>query len=244
MSDDPRLELRRPRDLSGLLADGFGLLFRRFWTFIAIAAAVVVPVELIVSGIGLERLFSDYDPTPPLALLLVPAAVGALVTQPLVTAMTVHALRDMAGGGEPRARNAIARGLESFTPLFFTVLMAAVCIAASALLIVVPIFLTVAWYFLPQAVVVENRRYVEALGASWQLVRGSWWRVFGIVLIANLIVGVAGAVISVPFVAGAEAADSAALQLASDIVVGVLTAPAVALIGTLLYYDLRARKAV
>ena len=51
------------------------------------------------------------------------------------------------------------------------------------------------------------------------------------------------ALVGLPFLAAAESTGSAAFQLAGTILGGVLFAAPAALITTLLYYDLRARKA-
>ncbi|MFF9686444.1 hypothetical protein [Streptomyces sp. NPDC014623] len=51
----------------------------------------------------------------------------------------------------------------------------------------------------PAAVVFEGQRPVAALRRSSQLVRGDWWRIFGIMLLAGLMAGVAGYVIQMPF---------------------------------------------
>ncbi|MEV3929604.1 MULTISPECIES: hypothetical protein [unclassified Streptomyces] len=51
----------------------------------------------------------------------------------------------------------------------------------------------------PAAVVFEGRGPIAALRRSSQLVRGDWWRIFGITLLAALMAGVAGYVIQIPF---------------------------------------------
>lgn len=51
----------------------------------------------------------------------------------------------------------------------------------------------------PAAVVFEGRGPVAALRRSAELVRGDWWRIFGITLLAALIAGAAGYVIQIPF---------------------------------------------
>ncbi|WP_405661260.1 hypothetical protein OG379_09850 [Streptomyces sp. NBC_01166] len=51
----------------------------------------------------------------------------------------------------------------------------------------------------PAAVVFEGRGPVAALRRSSQLVRGDWWRIFGITLLAGVIAGAAGYVIQIPF---------------------------------------------
>lgn len=51
----------------------------------------------------------------------------------------------------------------------------------------------------PAAVVFEGRGPVAALRRSAELVRGDWWRIFGITLLAALIAGAAYYVIQIPF---------------------------------------------
>ena len=79
----------------------------------------------MVSGIGLEQLTSGYDSSPRVAEAVIPAAVSYLVVAPLITAICVYALQSVAAGGTPRAREAIVKGFESFSPIFFAVLLAA-----------------------------------------------------------------------------------------------------------------------
>jgi len=237
------IDLRRPRDLGALLSDGFQTYFRNFGTFLALAAVVVVPVQLILSGIGLKQLWAHYDNTPSVAALLLPLLVNWLVTTPLVTAMTIYALLDLGEGRKPSARRAISRGLEVFAPLFVVVLIAGIGIVAGFALLIVPgIFLAVRWYFVAAAVVVEDKRSADALTRSWALVQGSGWRVFGILIITALAIGAAIRGLSAPFNAGADAANLAFIQLIGVIVAQTLATPASAVIATLLYFDLRARR--
>jgi hypothetical protein len=203
---------------------------------------VVVPAEVVVSGVGLEQLTSDYDASPGLAATAVPAAVTYLVVSPLVTAICVYALRSVAEGGSPSAREATVKGFESFTPIFFAVLIAALGILLGALVILPGIYLFVRWYFVPQAVVLENARDVAALRASGRLVEGSWWRTFALVVLVNVAALLIALVLGSPFTAGAEASDRAAWALLGQIVANVVTQPFAALYSTLLYYDLRERK--
>ena len=243
MSEQYSIDLRRPRDLSALLGDGFGTYFRNFGTFVAIAAVVVVPVELILSGIGLRELWAHYDRHPSLAAQLLPAIVNWLITTPLVTAMTIYALLDLGEGRPPDARRAISRGLEVFAPLFAAVALAGIGIVAGLAVLIVPgIFLAVRWYFVAATVVVEGKRGGEALQRSWDLVRGSGWRVLGILIITALAIGAATGLLQAPFNAGARGANEAFIQLIGVMVTQTLATPASAVIATLLYFDLRARK--
>jgi hypothetical protein len=236
------LELERPRDVGALLRDSLSVYLRHFWTFLALGAIVVVPSELIVSGVGLEQLRSGYDTSPPFAEAAIPAAVSYLVVAPLVTAICVHALRSVAAGGSARAREAIVKGFESFTPIFFAVLLAALGIVLGLLLIVPGIYLFVRWYFVPQTVVLEGAREAGALRASGRLVDGAWWRTAALVLLVNLVALMVAVILGAPFREAADATDSAAWALVGQILTSIVTQPFAALFATLLYFDLRERK--
>jgi hypothetical protein len=236
------IELERPRDAGALLRDSFVVYTRHFWTFLALGALVVVPAELIVSGIGLDELSSDYDSTPSVAEAVIPAAVSYLVVAPLITAICVYALQSVAAGGTPRAREAIVKGFEQFSPIFFAVLLAALGILLGAILIVPGIYLFVRWYFVPQAVVLEGAKGASALRASGRLVEGSWWRTLGLIVLVNVLAVLAAVVLGAPFTAAANSADRAIWSLVGQIVASSVAQPFGALYSTLLYFDLRERK--
>jgi hypothetical protein len=238
------IELERPRDTGALLRDSLIVYVRHFWTFLALGALVVVPSELIVGGVGLEQLSSGYDSSPSFAEAAIPAAVSYLVVAPLITAICVHALRSVAGGGAPGAGEAVVKGFESFSPIFFAVVLAALGILLGAILIVPGIYLFVRWYFVPQAVVLERARGAAALRASGRAVEGSWWRTFGLIVMVNVLALLVAIVLGAPFTAAADSADRAIWALVGQIVAGAVTQPFGALFSTLLWYDLRARRRV
>jgi hypothetical protein len=236
------IELERPRDAGALLRDSLLVYIRHFWTFLALGAVVVVPSELIVSGVGLEELTSDYDSTPAFAEAAIPAVVSYLVVAPLITAICVYALQSVAAGGSPRAREAMVRGFESFSPIFFAVLLAALGILAGAILIVPGVYLFVRWYFVPQAVVLEGAHGTGALRASGRSVEGSWWRTLGLIVLVNVVALMFAIVVNAPFTAAADNADRALWALIGEIVASSLVQPFGALYSTLLYFDLKARR--
>ena len=236
------IELERPRDTGALLRDSLVVYVRHFWTFLALGALVVVPSEVVVSGIGLEQLSSGYDSTPTVAEAAIPAAVAYLVVAPLITAICVYALQSVADGGVPRAREAIVKGFESFSPIFFAVLLAALGILLGAILIVPGIYLFVRWYFVPQTVVLEGARGPASLRASGRVVAGAWWRTLGMIVLVNVVAVIVAVVLGAPFTAAADSADRALWALIGQIVASSVTQPFGALFSTLLYFDLKARK--
>jgi hypothetical protein len=237
-----RLELNRSRDTRALFAEALRVYGRNLPAFLGIAAAIVIPVDLIVSGIGLKQLTGPYDESPAVGEAVVSTLVSFLVTAPLITATCVHALRRLAGGESPRAGRSLTDGLEAFTPIFLAVALAAAGIAAGLLLIVPGIYLAIRWYFVPQAVVIEGRRGAAALKASGEVVRGLWWRAFGVVLLANLVAALPALALLSPFTALAKSADRELWRLVGEALATTLTTPFVALVSILLWYDLRNRR--
>jgi hypothetical protein len=213
------------------------------WLFILLSAAVVIPVEIIVEGIGLEMLTSSYDESPPIAESAVPTIVGFLVVTPIITAICIYALHSIADGERPSAGQVFVAGFEAFTPLFGAVVLAAIGIALGFVALIVPgVYLAVRWYFVPQAVVVEGARGPAALTRSSQVVQSFWWRTFGLVLLANLAVAIPGFLLLAPFSAIAASTDQSVWALVGTILTTSVTTPFVALYSTLLYYDLLARR--
>ena len=257
MTEPERFDLEQPRLLRFLFRDTLRIWWRHVGVFVAIGVAVVLPAEAIVRGVGLRQFSSGWDTERPLGAELMPQAVQSLVSAPLIAAMVVSALLALSKGERPRARAAIQSGLDRFAAVFvpvgaalavqaLSVLILVVPLAiavASALVptLVIPIFLAVRWYFAPQAVVAGGARGLKALRASWDLVAGSGWRVFGTLILGYLAFAWAATLIASPVIAAARAADSGALLIAFHVVWQTLALPAIAVFGTLLYYDLRAR---
>jgi hypothetical protein len=237
------IELERPRDISALFGDSLRAYGGNWPAFLLVSAAIVIPAELVVSGIGLEKLTGPYDSSPPPAESIVPTLVTFLVIAPLITATCISALSEIATGGRPRPGRTLAAGLEAFSPIFFAVLLAAAGIALGLALLIVPgIYLFVRWFFVPQAVVVENSRGPAALSASGRMVDGFWWRVFGIVILANLAATIPNLLLIEPFGAIARSSDRAVWGLVGQMAAEVVTTPFVALVSIFLYFDLRARR--
>jgi hypothetical protein len=238
-------DLRRPRDVGALIGDAFGIYFREFRTFLLIALAVVVPVNVVEEGVGLGLLTNDYDPSPGPAENLIPIISSFLLIAPLTNAMCIYALLDASQGERPRAGASIQRGLDVFAPLLVVMLLyAGAVILGVFALIIGALVAFIVFGFCIQAVVVDGRRGTQALGRSWELVRPTPWRVAGVMIVAQLLVGVLSALVGAPFLAAADASGSAIYQLAGTTIGGVLFAPPAALIVTLLYFDQRLKTGI
>ena len=238
-----QLQLRQPRDVGALFGDSLGVFMRHAWLFVLLSAAVVIPVEIIVEGIGLEMLTSSYDESPPLVESIAPTVVGFLVVTPIITAISIYALHSIAEGERPSAGQVFVAGFEAFTPLFGAVLLAAIGIALGFVALFLPgVYLLIRWYFVPQAVVIEGARGPAALSRSSEIVQGSWWRTLGLVVLANVAVAIPALLLLAPFNAIASSTDLAVWALVGTILATSVTTPFVALYSTFLYYDLLARR--
>jgi hypothetical protein len=111
----------------------------------------------------------------------------------------------------------------------------------------------------PSALMLEKQSIRKAFGRSAKLVNGSWWRVFGIQLLARLIAGIIGSVIAVPFTVLAGALTDNGIGNFLDgtgdlgwsflmisgiggVIGSTLTLPLTAGVTSLLYIDLRIRR--
>jgi hypothetical protein len=93
------------------------------------------------------------------------------------------------------------------------------------------------------ALVLERQRSMDALRRSWDLVRGSTWRTFGILFLATLVVGVVSGIVSVMFLPGVmEGILSGSLTSLLLVALGsgalqVLLAPIIPILMTVLFLD-------
>jgi hypothetical protein len=135
-------------------------------------------------------------------------------------------------------------------------LIGGLAVLGAIAVIVLTIWFTVMFRMAAQVVVLEREGPVRALGRSWRLVRGSFWRVLGITLLAGLIVVVTAGVLQIPFglLAALAGGGSSLLPTTSGNVAGILISavggvvagavarPISAGVAVLLYVDLRMRR--
>jgi hypothetical protein len=129
------------------------------------------------------------------------------------------------------------------TAIFFAV--------AGVPLFAVTVWLTFSFALALQAVLLEHAGPRTALRRSFRLVHGSWWRVFGILVLTAIILGVVSDIISVPLQILAVALTKNGLNppigavivsTVGKVLAGTVTAPVAAGASVLLYVDLRMRK--
>jgi hypothetical protein len=129
------------------------------------------------------------------------------------------------------------------------VIIVAIGVPGFLVAVVLSIWFSTMFSLVTPVVVLEHERPGAALARSWRLVRRSFWRVFGILLLAGIIVAVAGSILQLPFLFlstlfGGSAGFTAGTVIAAigTIAAGTVTRPISAAVTVLLYVDMRMRK--
>ena len=212
-----------------------GAVIERVFAIYVDQAPVLMPAAAVVfvfTGIVSEVLVRTARGLTPVSILI------TLVASTLFTGMVVELVADVQDG---RRDASVGRLLSAATPvlgkLILLGIVEAVGYAIGFVLLVVPclILLTI-WSVAAPVVVLERAGVLAALRRSRELVRGSGWPVFGVILL--LIFGVT--VVSLIIETSAAAAGTGAGTVAR-VVVGVLTAPLPALAAGVLYFELGGR---
>jgi hypothetical protein len=236
-----------PRGIGELLRAALQL-YRRHWrTLMAIAAVVVVPLTLLQYGIGHwfrtngQQLQDPAEASTSFwavaSASLLAALIGLLLYQVLTGAITRNIAAEVTGqdlGLEQSYRFGFAR----LGPILVVSILVGLATLLGLIVFIIPgIYIGVRLAASTQALVIEGRRGTQAMRRSWDLVGGHWWHAAFTVLLAGLLTEVVNAIITAPFGAGAWFIQGIAAAIATTV-----TLPYGALVGVLLYLDLRARK--
>jgi hypothetical protein len=236
-----------PRGIGEILRTAFQL-YRRHWrTLVSIAAVVVVPLTLLqyvighwVRSHGQQMHGQGVVSTSFWAVAsasLLAALVGLLLYQVLTGAITRTIANEVAGQ-DLDLEQSYRFGFARLGPILVVSVLVGLATMLGLIVFIIPgIYIGVRLAVSIQALVVEDKRGTEAMRRSWDLVGGHWWHAAFTVLVAALITAVVNAVITAPFSAGAWVIQGIAAAVATTV-----TLPYGALVGVLLYLDLRTRK--
>ncbi|MGH2540774.1 MAG: hypothetical protein ACRDGK_09655, partial [Actinomycetota bacterium] len=130
-------------------------------------------------------------------------------------------------------------GFARFGSVLLISVLVGLAVLGGFILLIIPglIFLVMFSVAIP-ALVVENRRGTDAMGRSWNLVKGHFWHAVGVILLALIIAAVVSGVISA---IGTAISDNWFVTWIFSSIAQIIVAPFSALVSVLLYLDLRAR---
>ena len=244
------------RNLGDLLEETFAIYGRHLWRLITLVAVVQVPISIVSTGV--------YQ-----ALQGGSVAFGGAVALEGFGTVFVYGAAVFSVGpqyitGEIKLRECYERAwwkvlsLAALTIVVLLIISILVlpptltdqgALATLGSILIAPAIAALVYWSMPvQAVIVEGMNAPAALRRSFDLIRGSWWRIFGITLVLGLVALGLAVVLSIPFAlmaamsSGRESGLGFVSQLVGGAIVESVVQPVLFIAGTLLYYDMRVRK--
>lgn len=105
------------------------------------------------------------------------------------------------------------------------------------------VYLFVSWSVAIPVLMTEDRRGMDAVNRSYQLVKGSWWPVFGVFVMAFVLIVVVSAVLNGIFNPAARTGDEGlVLSTLSSVVSNVIFTPFQAALVGVVYFNLALKK--
>jgi hypothetical protein len=189
-------------------------------------ALTTVPIQMLVGTIQ-DQVGSKDAQANLIGFLLLPSLVVSMVSSSAV----ISAANAAIVGGRADFGAAIDAAFARLGGILSSFLLAIALTLAS--LVGIPYF-AVRWTFQGQGVMIEGKRNWAALDASSAIVKGHWWRTFGVLLFLFVPIFPIAIMQGAPWAQGLIPLTLLGLAFAA-LIPYVLTAQ------TLLYYDLKAR---
>jgi len=252
----------RPLEVGDLLDETFRMYRRHFVLFAGISALLSIPsAALFALALGsftsvLQQTNGTFSDTSFLTPLLAAFAAGLavnLLILPFTMGAVMYAACESALGRPVTAGGVFLGVLRRYFPLLGYWMLFLVTFYVALVLCIIPVVLWtwifVLWIAATPAMFVENIGLGSAMGRSWRLVEGRWWRTFLVLFLMVILWYVVqfalGAFLQLgqlllqlfisPFIAAAIAA-------ASSQIVGAVVNPILQIAIVLIYFDLRVRK--
>jgi hypothetical protein len=239
-----------PKPLGEILSTAFNVYKANAADLITIVALVVVPLTFVSAvitdvlfdpGTGIRVLGERVEVTEGRGFftVLFVGAIGAAISVIIWAILEAAILRAAAQAtiGDPVDVQASYRwGLRRFGSVILVSILVGLAVLGGLILLVIPglIFAVMLCASVP-ALIAEDRRGTDAMGRSWNLVKGHFWHAVGVIVVAGLITGVVSGVI------GAIGGDNWFLRWIFNAIATIITAPFSSLVIVMLYLDLRSR---
>ena len=233
----------RPRTVTELIDASVQLMRRHYLELVTTAAIFTIPLIVLrlfvnPSSVGFQQVTASQVETLGLFSLL------SFVLSSMSGATAVVIVSDSYLGRDVTISAAIQRVVGRFGSVLLAGLLNGILVGFGFILFIIPGFIAFAWFFAAEnAVMIEGKSGVAALGRSRELARGSVGRILGTLFLTLLIVFIIEGVIAALLSAGFASmrGNSAPAAVVSSIV-GIFVFPFFSVLVTLLYYDLRIRK--
>jgi len=255
----PRL---RPLSLGEVLDVSIKICLAHWRTLLKAVLVVVVPVQIVGTLVNADYTAEQFDfstdtgQTPAETVEQLNQYLGGLAVATmlqglavlLATAACFRAIAQAYLGEQADWRSSLMYALRLTPSLLLLTLLYALGVVLGMLLFILPgIWIYVAWAFATPALLVEGLRGREALTRSFRLVKGRWWRTFGVLVVGFILAAIVSTVAQAVFLIGIVVGeDNDTLVLVLSAIAGTvslaITTPFQAALLAVLYFDLRVRK--
>jgi hypothetical protein len=252
----------RPLSLGEVLDVSIKICLRHWRTLLKAVLIIVVPVQVVSTALTADYTATSFDfsanvdKTPEQTLDEFNSYIGGLAISTLLQVLAVllasaacfRAIAQAYLGDQPDWRRSLSYALHRTPSLLLLTLLYALGVGFATLLLIAPgVWLYIAWAFAMPVLLVEGVRGRKALGRSFKLVKGRWWRTFGVLAVGFILAGIVSTIVQGAFLVGII------VQPDNDVLVLVLSAlsgivglaigtPFQAALLTVVYFDLRVRK--
>jgi hypothetical protein len=240
-----------PRSLGEILSGAFEIYRDNAQGLLLIVAVVVVPLSVLsfllshflfapdtkdVFVGGQTVTITEGRSFGLILLASLTAAAIAVIISAVLQAALLRAATQATIGDRVDLDASYRWGFQRFASVLWVSILVGVSVGIGFLLLIIPgIILLVMFEASVPVVVVEGQRGTQAMRRSWDLVRGHFWHVLGVIVVTALITAVVSGIL------GAIGSANAVLSLIFTTIAQIIVAPFSALVTVLLYLDLRAR---
>src|SRR6266540_1924747 len=237
----------------GELLDASINLYRQHWKLlVGIVAYVFVPLQFLQAFLTREistspftnpnQLPTDSHLTSTIAITSIFSFATFVFVLPFLTAAIARATSEVYVGGSPSVKD-IYRFALSLTPavLWATFLVFLVTALGFIALIIPGVIFFVRLSFTPSIVAIEGKRGRKAMGRSWQLAQGYFWKILGTVFLAGILTSIVGGILQIPleFIASRIGSPGWILRAIGGSAAAIVTRPFSGIVVVLLYFDMR-----
>jgi hypothetical protein len=251
-----------PMSFADVLDGAFRLLRANLATIVLVTAVFIVPLELISAflardvfgGRGIIDLIRDPTlaqqefetgvSTTQLLGTIATSLIGLLIT-PIIGGAITRVVSTSYLGQQLSAGDALRTAGRRVWALLGAAILVHLIELVGFVLCVLPGVAAMAFLICTTpAVMVEEIGPIKAMRRSFALVRPRFWPVLGIAVVSGIMASILGSILGTPFTAAAQAIGlhwGFILLAIGSIVPTLVTAPFVAIVATLVYFDARIR---
>lgn len=255
----------RPLGIGELLDVALKIVWRNAGTLVRVVVFVVLPVQVVTALLaasaspsslntrsggftGNQQPFSSSDVKALVGYTVVAVVLG-FISSSLASGACFRAIASAYLGERTDWKSSLAYALKHVHSIMWISFLSSLLAGLALIACIIPgVYLWTAFAVAIPALLTEGVRGSKALGRSRELVKGYWWRVFGVVLLGYLLSSILGGAIEAAVVAvtTVQSGQASFVGVVVSIVAGTLSAlvttPFVAAFVTVLYFDLRVRK--